>query len=96
MCCLVRFIMINFVFTEVTSAPVHDDTSGEDTSDEEDDDRNDGASGDATDDVRIIFILYHLLNFLSCEKVCKQNLKYKKKTNILLERYNKKKLLISY
>ena len=71
--------MINFVFTEVTSAPVHDDTSGEDTSDEEDDDRNDGASGDATDDVRIIFILYHLLNFLSCEKVCKQNLKYKKK-----------------
>jgi hypothetical protein len=29
--------MINFIFTEVTSAPIHDDTSGEDTSDGEDD-----------------------------------------------------------
>ena len=73
--------MINFTFTEVTSAPIHDDTSGEDTSDGEDDDRNDGASGDAPDDVRII--LYRLLKFLSCEKVCKQNLKYKKKQHFI-------------
>ena len=46
--------MIHVVFSGVIPTPVHDDTSGEDTSDEEDDDRNDGASGDTSDDVRII------------------------------------------
>ena len=45
--------------TEVTSAPIHDDTSGEDTSDGEDDDRNDGASGDAPDDTFTAYDVIH-------------------------------------
>ena len=43
----------------MTSAPVHDDSSGEDTSDEEDDDRNDGATGETHDDVRIFLTYIH-------------------------------------
>ena len=42
-------------FTGVTTAPVHDDTSGEDTSDDEDDERTDGATGQTRDDVSLLW-----------------------------------------
>ena len=45
----------------MTSAPVHEDTSGEDTSDEEEDERSEGAAGQTQNDVRYCYCLYDII-----------------------------------